>query len=291
MVAFLIYDCIVPIIGLERSYELLDKVVQNLYSRRHSPVPGAMVKAQLMIEAQLEGLVFNERQLGFDSFLSYIKTASRISIQIRPGSDMLLVPSTVTDTLSAYAVPLPIIRRDFWRAFIAFPVENSLRIYDPDEDKIFYDIVPTNRKGIAIDPVTRAEHIGWRKTFAKDQPEPTSQELLTLLNNDGPSIFTEFARRLRENPAIMHAWNLYLQKKITDRVIEWGNANGITEERWSGGLSKFNLNRTLDRNSFTMQNLGQRAELYNFLDNLPIDDLLQLRVPLDWVLKVMRNNQ
>ena len=37
--------------------------------------------------------------------------------------------------------------------------------------------------------------------------------------------------------------------------------------------------------------VGQRAELYNFLDNLPIEDLLQLRVPLEWVLKVTRDRR
>jgi len=36
------------------------------------------------------------------------------------------------------------------------------------------------------------------------------------------------------------------------------------------------------------QNVSQRAELYNFFDQLPIEDLLQLRVPLEWVLKVTR---
>lgn len=37
--------------------------------------------------------------------------------------------------------------------------------------------------------------------------------------------------------------------------------------------------------------IGQRAELYNILDSVPIEDLLQLRVPLDWVLKVTRENK
>jgi hypothetical protein len=40
-----------------------------------------------------------------------------------------------------------------------------------------------------------------------------------------------------------------------------------------------------------MHSIGQRAELYNFLDNLPLEDLLQLRVPLEWVLKVTRDKQ
>ena len=38
-----------------------------------------------------------------------------------------------------------------------------------------------------------------------------------------------------------------------------------------------------------VQNIGQRAELYNLFDSLPLEDLLQLRVPLGWVLKVIRD--
>lgn len=280
-----------PTMELENSYELLGKVVQDLYSRRHSPVPGALVKAQLMTAAQSAGLVFNERDFGFGSFLDYVKPAPGIAIQIRPGSDMLLVPSTAADTLSAYSAPLPRIRRDFWRAFIAFPVANTVRIYDPDEDKIFYETVSTSRKGVVIEPVSREEHIAWRRAFSEEQPEPSRAALLTSTGHDGPSVFTEFARRLRENPAIMHAWNRYLQKKITDRVSEWGKTNGVAENRWCGGISNISQVGAMDRRTFTLQNLGQRAELYNFLDNLPIDDLLQLRVPLDWVLKVTRNKK
>ncbi len=278
-----------PTIGLESSYELLDKVVQELYSRRHSPLPGALVKAQLLTAAQSAGSVFSERELGFANFLDYVKTAPGIAIQIRPGSDMLLVPSSATDTLSAYSVPLPRIRRDFWRAFIAFPVANTVRIYEPDEDKVFYESASTSRKGVVIDPVSREEHVAWRKTFSEEQPEPTRSDLLTSIGHSGPSVFTEFARRLRENPVIMHAWNRFLQKKITDRVSEWGKTNGVAEDRWCGGISNISEVSAMDRRTFTVQNLGQRAELYNFLDNLPIDDLLQLRVPLDWVLKVTRN--
>ena len=115
--------------------------------------------------------------------------------------------------------------------------------------------------------------------------------LLATLNGVGTSIFNEFARRLRENPSVMHAWNRYLQKQITDHVRIWATANGVSEDRWCSGTSTsddYTRKESVPAKAYTV---GQRSELYNFLDNLPIEDLLQLRVPLDWVLKVMRERK
>lgn len=279
------------LLNLADSQALLVRVVERLYAERHSPVPGALVKAQLLAEAASNDATFSEHELGSRNFLEFVKGVPDVAVQIRIGSDMLLAPATATDTLSAYARPLPRLRRDFWRAFIEFPVPNTIRLYDPLEDKIFYENIPPTRKGITVEPVSRETQISWRRTFSEEQPENVKGSLLASLEGIGTSIFNEFARRLRENPFVMHAWNRYLQKQITDYVATWAAANGVSEDRWCSGTS-----RSDDRVSRAVapakgHSIGQRSELYNFLDNLPIEDLLQLRVPLEWVLKVMREKK
>ena len=112
-------------LDLADSQALLVRVVERLYAQRHSPVPGALVKAQLLSEAASQDATFNENELGLRNFLEFVKTVPEIAIQIRIGSDMLLAPATAADTLAAYARPLPRLRRDFWRAFIEFPVPSS----------------------------------------------------------------------------------------------------------------------------------------------------------------------
>jgi hypothetical protein len=210
-------------------------------------------------------------------------------MQIRVGSDMLLAPATAEEVLSAYAQPLPRLRRDFWRAFIEFAVPGTVRLYDPEEDKIFYESVPASRQGIPIDPISREIQIGWRRTFSEEQPPDAKNALLQSLNIGGTASFNEFAQRLRENPQVRHAWNRYLQKQLTDNVAAWANQNGVTKDRWSSGISlgDSRMYREPPMPSKS-HSIGQRAELYNFLDKLPLEDLLQLRVPLDWVLKVVR---
>jgi hypothetical protein len=273
----------VPILDRAASGELLRRVIDDLYQTRHSPIPGALVKAQVVTEATRQGMTFSERELGFRNFLEFVKSVPEVALQVRIGSDMLLAPASAGEILSAFARPLPRLRRDFWRAFIEFPVPNTVRLYDPSEDKIFYEGLPTPRKGIVIEPIPRDAQLAWRRTFSEEQADNIKEDLLGSLNGSDRTVFNEFARRLRENPSVLHAWNRYLQKQITDSVAAWAMENGVPEERWCSGTSRNfagpkepGLNRT--------QSISQRAELYNFFDNLPIEDLLQLRVPLDTLL-------
>jgi hypothetical protein len=243
----------------------------------------------LVTEAQKKGAEFSERNLGFKKFIEFVRTVPEVAIQGRSGSDFLLAPVTAPELLAAYATPLPRLRRDFWRAFVEFPVENAVRLYDPAEDRILYEPTGTQRQGVLIDPVPRETQLQWRKIFSEEQPETIKESLLAALNGSGTTVFNEFARRLRENPSVARAWNRYLQKQITDYVAGWAMAHGIPEERWLAPGRGIQFFRSEGEAAVAKsQNISQRAELYNFFDQLPIEDLLQLRVPLEWVLKVTR---
>lgn len=142
-----------------------------------------------------------------------------------------------------------------------------------------------------IEPVSRETQIEWRRRFAEEQPDNVKGALLSALTGTGNTPFNDFARRLRENPPVMQAWNRYLQKIITDQVAAWATANNIPSERWSGGPSRSYIEGSLAGTVSRPQSISQRAELYNLFDSLPIEDLLQLRVPLEWVLKVTRDKR
>lgn len=278
-----------PALDQEAARELLRRVVDKYYTERHSPLPGAFVKAQMLTEAKQTGTEFNEREFGFRKFIDFIKTVPGVAIQGRSGSDILLAPSSAGELLAAYAAPLPLLRRDFWRAFIEFPVENTVRLYNPEEDKIVHVAVGAPRTGIEIEPVSREAQLQWRKTFAEEQSGAIKDSLLAAINAPGGSVFNEFARRLRDNQSVMRAWNRYLQKQITDHVANWAGKYGIPDERWVAPARGIQLFRVDGEATLAKpQNISQRSELYNFFDQLPIEDLLQLRVPLEWVLKVTR---
>ncbi|GEM_PF-1626609 len=281
----------IPKLDLERSRALLVLAVDTLYAQRHGPVPGAVLKAKVIREARLQGTSFSERELGFKNFVEFVRTTPGISVQIRSGSDMLVAPSSANETLAAYAHPLPRLRRDFWRAFIEFPVPNTVRLYDEVEDKVLYEDAAIQKRGVAIQPISRDTQLEWRRQFAGEQPDDVKNALLAALDGGGSSPFNDFARRLRENPPVMHAWNRYLQKLITDQVAAWANEHNIPAERWSTGTTYEGPETLRSRTVSVGQTMSQRAELYNFLDSLPIEDLLQIRVPLLWVLKVTRDKR
>ena len=90
------------------------------------------MKAQIIGEAAKQNCVFNEREYGLKNFLEFVKTIPQIAVLIRIGSDMLLAPATAGDLLSAYARPLPRLRRDFWRACIEFPITEDNTSVRPD---------------------------------------------------------------------------------------------------------------------------------------------------------------
>ena len=276
-------------LDLIRSRNLLLQVVQRLYSERHSPLPGALVKAQMLVEARNGPESFDEAALGYRNFLEFLRTEPGIAIQTRAGSDMLLAPAAARGMLSAFATEPPRLRRDFWRAFIEFPIVGTVRLYDQDADQILYEQEPTSRNGVPIDPIRPETQLEWRRQFALGQPEQTKTSLLAALSGSGTAPFNEFARRLRENPALMLAWNRYLQKQVTDQIAAWGDEHGIAEDRWAGGRTTNSAERGAKEGTSTSSpRISHRAELYNFFDKLPLEELLKLRVPLEWVLKTNR---
>lgn len=166
---------------------------------------------------------------------------------------------------------------------------NTVRLYDPNDDKILHENVGTTKQGILIEPVSRETQLQWRKTFAEEQSENLKPTLVAALNGIGSGPFNEFARRLRENPSVMRAWNRFVQKLITDHVSAWAMANHVPEECWSAGKQPAFASGGTESSSPKAQTIGPRAELYNLFDSLPLEDLLQLKVPLGWVLKVIRD--
>ncbi len=250
-----------------------------------------MVKARVVEQASQQGASFNERELGFKNFIEFVRTVPEIAIQQRPGSDMILAPKGAEETLSAYAHRLPRVRRDFFRAFIEFPVPDTCRIYDPVQDKVIYEPAGGKRNGIPIEPIKKDTQVEWRREFAAEQPDEVNTVLTAALGSPHGSPFTEFARRLREHPLVARSWNRYLQKRITDCVASWADANKVSSDLWQVAADDFLAGSPTTGTDLRPRGTSQRTELYNFFDSLPLEDLLKLRVPLELVLKAAREKR
>ena len=68
-------------LDLAQSQQLLVRIVEEGFAQRHSPLPGAYVKAQLLSRAVDQGEAFSERALGFKGFPEFVKTVKQVAIQ------------------------------------------------------------------------------------------------------------------------------------------------------------------------------------------------------------------
>ena len=252
---------------------LLEEVVRQRYTWRRSPVPGSIVKLELLKRATAIGKTFDEKELGFSSFFEFISDCSGVVVQRRQGSDFVVVPPGEATEQAApeAAAGKERIRRDFWRAFISFPVVGTRRVYDRANDRVGYEeeTKPAGPYPI-ITPFPKEQQLVWRREFATKLGE-TGQELLTAVNSSNP--FREFSIVVRRQPKWAREWNGFLLSKVFPVIQAWASYNNVPNERW-----------LMSETVFRRGPLGRR-EIYAILDRVPLEELLQLKVPLGWLLR------
>lgn len=264
-------------LALEALYEIAAQVVRELHEKRHAPIPGAILKPAVTSALASQGETFDTKALGLSSFAEFVAAIPGVALQRRPGSDFLVAPTSSNEVLAAFAEDKPPIRRDFWRAFVEFPTASAVRLYDPTSDKIRTEPIDSGAEGIVVEPIPLELQLRWRREFAAEQSGETRDALASITERPGRTAFNDFARYIRDNPNVFRVWNRYQQKQVVDWVERWSQKNGLSDDVWRGASrSSVNQPTTLNR----------RAEIYNLLDQVPIEDLLQIKVPLEWLLKI-----
>ena len=257
-------------------------LVSSIYERRHAPIPGAILMPALAAELRAEHPDFeiksHLRSLGYKTFGAFIEQVPDITYQRRPGSDFLVSPAGTSDLAKAFAQPAKLIRRDFWRAFIEFPNPETVRIYDANGDTILNEPVNTSVSGPIIEPVLQATQLEWRKKFAGEQPESSRSRIEVLLSRGGREAFNEFARFMRDNPEIGRSWNRYQQNLLSESIASWAEKNHISLRVWEA----------VTGSAAESVPITKRSELYNLLDRIPIEKVMELKVPLEWLLSIAR---
>jgi len=135
-----------------------------------------------------------------------------------------------------------------------------------------------SHKGIEIEPVPLEIQLQWRKEFGSEQSGEYKTKLLAISELPGRAPFNEFARFMRDNPNAFRAWDRYQQKQISGWIERWAQKHGLTDNVWT----------SVSRSTKQPITINRRAEVYNVLDQIPIDDLLQIKVPLEWLVKLAR---
>jgi hypothetical protein len=275
MVAFFIILCTMGNVDKETAFAALRQVVESLWSNQRRPILGSRLKKEFLDKLESQGLEFSEQTAGFKSFVDFVSKSGFLSVRTRPGTDMLVVPIEEAAVLKEPREETKErVRSDFWRAFVGFPKAGERRYFDPAQDQVLEipesAVQPTLPE---IIPFTKEEQLGWRREFAEkmDPNNPLRERLLASLV--APNQLHEFSSCLRSDPGAQNLWYRFLSQKVRAGLEEWAKKNGLARDlRLEEGISGDNSE-------------DERRKLYSVLDKIPVDLLLDLTVPLRWLVR------
>lgn len=252
-------------------------VLDAEFGKRKRPVPGAVLKAAILRHFEAQGSSFNEKELGFNGFVPFLEACGAVVERV-PGSDVLVLPPTKEfGTIISQDVQKPAselkVRPDFWFAFLSFGGATR-PAYDPQKDAVSGANV-AGSDAVEIASVTAEEQLRWRREFAARLAEGNVKTSLeTSLDSAAP--FHTFAQILKANPEISKAWRAFQLAKVKPIIKRWADQHGIPESRW------------LRYKPASARAQSDRADLYAILDTVPLEELLDLRIPLRWVLRAKK---
>lgn len=264
---------------LADSRGLLQNVVDELWARDHKPILGSRLKATLIERALQRGSQFDQGSLGYPSFSAFISDSGIVAVRFRTGADILVAPLAQAAELDAASTEKRSeqrahIREDFWKAFVGFPVAGEARAYDPKTDRVLVgspSAIPPD--SLSITPVSREEQVTWRWEFVESlgTDSPLSSQLKPGVV-DGPARFMrDFSLAIRRDAKLLERWNGFWLDKVSAYIAGWARPHAISDIVWL-------------RSADQKEDGNQRAQLYRALDQIPLDHLLELRIPLKWLL-------
>lgn len=257
------------------AFTILQQVVESLWSSQRRPILGSRLKKELLDRLESQDLEFNEQAAGFKSFADFVCKSGFLAVKTRPGTDMLVVPSEEAALLrEPREETRERIRGDLWRAFVAFRKSGERRYFDPAKDQVLTVLENTAQPTLPeIVPFTKEEQSNWRREFAeKIEPgNPLKEKLLASLRT--PSPLHEFSSCLRLEPATQDSWYRFLSQKVRAGVEDWAKKNSLGPEL------------RLEHATSVDSSENERRKLYSVLDKIPVDLLLDLTVPLRWLVQ------
>lgn len=262
-----------PTLTEDQAKDIVRAVLTDIWASEHQPAVGARVKAIVMRMAAERGAEFNERALGYSGFTDFLSKTGVAAVRFRPGTDALVAPPDHAEALHLEApVQRERIRADFWDAFVSFPVPGEVRGYDPAADGIVRSNAALAEGTKPITPITRETQVRWREEFidSLEDDSPLRELKGQFTAPGGLSLFT---KALTATPSLRPRWNDFLVGRVRTVIEEWGARHGIAEV-W---LARRGEPRSTEP--------AVRARLYALLDQIPIERLLELRVPLGWLIR------
>lgn len=299
--------------SLDEAFGLLVAVVRD-YSGQDRRAIAASLKPALQTRS-LGG--FSERDLGFEGFRQFLRAAERqglvtlvpsgVDLEVRlPGSSESSVQGTGILDLPVESISHnrqeahASIREDFWRAFVDWN-PGWKRFYRTDADQAVMfpeNPVPLEPKELTtlrtdwkthperylpITPVAQEIHVGWMRAFAHSVKDQVARRALELaLSDERPA--AAFMRTVRASPRISAEWRAKRLDHVLAVIGTWVRTNGL------------DVQYTVVRPRYSDSAVGVvpkidghlsdrvRATFHRAIDKMPLNELLQLRIPAEYII-------
>jgi len=257
-------------IDTQGAREIVRAALQEEWARVHRPILGTHLKIKVSEIAQRAGFEFDEKSLGFPGFKELLSSCDFLALDVRSGTDILIVPSEKGELLRGTPTGRMKVKKEFWDAFLRFPRGDTLVGYDTATNTVIH-FPPLLGSGIIpITPITKEEQLEWRRAFAAKEP-PTSP--LTNLDLGRDDAWEKFSHVIQRTVDVRKRWNAEKLALVTEAIRQWASANNVPESVWHEPLEAHNVAP------------DARRQLYRILDKIPIESLLALKIPLGWLVR------
>lgn len=254
---------------------LISQAIEKAIEKRNEPIPGAAFKHILLRIAENEELPDGK----FSNFLAGFP--DQITIIQREGQDILITPAGRPELIKT-TMKSERIRQDLFKAFTDIRVDITAW-YCKTDDTITYldrDVNPGDDY-LLIPSVTFESEKHLRQKFSETQHDDTiRRQLQESLNNDFP--LKQFSSTLRQVNKFKE-WYEYRLADTKEAIVRWAQTGGVDYGKdWfitEKATPVKQINRIIYNNNF----VGAA------INSLDISDLSRIMVPLDIVVKLMKN--
>lgn len=259
----------------DQARELIEEILGEVWTNSRSGILGAQLKSILTDRARAMGSEFDEKSLGYTSFSRFVQETGVAIVKYRGSNDVLIAlkdhPEALVERDSSHLR----IRRAFWDAFVRFPVRGEYRGYNPNTDEIVIGgTADAVADCVSIQPIPKELQLEWRLEFVRELgPE---SPLVDYVEKFTPQVgFNLFSQVLSKHPQFRDSWNRAFSAKVSEFISDWAKRYGVRDDIWfESGLQRIEDTA--------------RAKLYAILDQVPIEELVELRIPLKWLLDSKR---
>jgi len=256
------------------------------------PVPGAKLRQLIFKGAKRRDLTYppsGHEQESFGDFLKHFESIALV--HRREGRDLVVAPADMPQLLADAPESGPTrLREDIFEAFTRIPrgLPPSEPWYVLSDDTVVW-LLPTELSGsgelIKIPAATLELELGERKSFIQsvDLAEDVKNRMAGSL--DTHSGLGSFSKLIKAH-GLSQIWHRHRFRAVVRRIRAWCTAAGVPwRDEW---VSSSDASKALTPTGDNLPGTNQRQLFERLVESLTDEDLRRISVPLDIVIKLIR---